>query len=255
MSDAETCALADVNEVWRKLDCVVCTPAVTVGVSFDVKGHFDHLMVYASSHLCCVCDTMQATMRVWSFKSKVMYYCVYARPPNDGLSRLDTVWAIERDIGWHARSTERLGDRLGMEVRRAEELHEAILRTEVLNRLEENDFKQYFRQVWDAYLTYLGYEQRRECDDELTDTDVDKVLAPPLDRRSSVATTTQLLRYTDIPTVGMPAIGVLANLVRTKRASEVEKAQFDRWCFSHYVSGDSAVCARLYDDVWCKQDK
>lgn len=257
MSDAEARALVDVNDAWAKLDCVLCTPAVTVGVSFDVAEHFDHLMVYASSHSCCVRDAMQATMRVRSFRSEVMYYCVYARPPNDGASRPDTVWAIERDIGWHSRSTERLCDRLGMEVRRAEELHEAILRTEALNRLEENDSKRYFRQVWDAYLAYLGYERRSDCasSDEHAAED-ERTTTNKVDYwRSSVATTITHLSYRDIPTVGMPAIGVLANLVRMKRASEVEKAQFDRWCFSHYVSGNGDVCARLYDDLWCKRDK
>ena len=254
MSGEELRSLADVNALWSRYDCVLCTPAVTVGVSFDVPDHFDHLMVYGSSHSCCVRDAMQATQRVRKFRSDVMYFCAYSRPPQrDSARRPDTVWAIERDIGWSARNVERLCSELGVRVRSAEQLHPAVLRVEVLNRLEENCSKRYYRQVWDAYLEHIGYDVVEEGANAAEDEVGDEVA--PLAATLSSSTT---LRYADIPPLAPDAttLSVLSARVRTKRASEVEQAQFDRWCFSHFVGGDNAeLRARLYDEVWTQPAK
>ena len=79
--------------------------------------------------------------------------------------------------------------------------------------------------------------------------------AQPLAATLSSSTT---LRYADIPPLAPDAttLSVLSARVRTKRASEVEQAQFDRWCFSHFVGGDNAeLRARLYDEVWTQPAK
>lgn len=144
---------------------MLSTPALNVGVSFDVPDHFDHLMVYGSSHSCCVRDAMQATQRVRKFKSNVMYYCVYGRPRQESARRPDTLWAIERDLEHDARHNEQLCEQLEVHVMPLEKLHPAVRRVMALNRLEENLSKRYYRQIWDAYLVHLGYDVIEECDE------------------------------------------------------------------------------------------
>ena len=59
MDDMEKRELADVNTHWAGLDCLIYSPVVTVGISFD-HHHFDRMYVWAS------CKTMTARDMVQS---------------------------------------------------------------------------------------------------------------------------------------------------------------------------------------------
>jgi len=75
----------DVDEAWSKVDFLCTSPASTIGVSFDVRDHFDLLFMYRSSHSGCMCDVMQGIMHVRHFKQPIMYFTLSTWCPNDRL--------------------------------------------------------------------------------------------------------------------------------------------------------------------------
>lgn len=68
--------LIDVNETWSKVDGLIYTPTITVGVNFDIPDYFHTFYLYLTNQTCLVRDAIQASCRVRKFKSNTMYYCI-----------------------------------------------------------------------------------------------------------------------------------------------------------------------------------
>ena len=66
--------LGMVNRSWKALDCLIYSPVLLNGVSFDVAKHFDVLFMYVTNTSCCIRDVFQASARVRDFSEDVMYY-------------------------------------------------------------------------------------------------------------------------------------------------------------------------------------
>ncbi|CAL5224986.1 g7764 [Coccomyxa viridis] len=66
--------LGMVNKSWKALDCLIYSPVLLNGVSFDVAQHFDVLFMYVTNTSCCIRDVFQASARVRDFSEDVMYY-------------------------------------------------------------------------------------------------------------------------------------------------------------------------------------
>tara|TARA_R100000773_G_C4220390_1_gene119069 strand:- start:994 stop:4281 length:3288 start_codon:yes stop_codon:yes gene_type:complete len=64
--------LKNVNKYW-KVDLLIYTSSITVGVNFDIKW-FDELFIYSSCCAGIVRDTFQSSMRVRHLKDNIMYY-------------------------------------------------------------------------------------------------------------------------------------------------------------------------------------
>lgn len=71
----------NINESW-KVQLLIYTPTITVGVSFD-ELHFDNLFVYFSTYSACVRDCFQSMYRVRQFKSTKIYCGIYDKPMRD----------------------------------------------------------------------------------------------------------------------------------------------------------------------------
>ncbi|CAK0765188.1 hypothetical protein CVIRNUC_003233 [Coccomyxa viridis] len=66
--------LGMVNRSWKALDCLIYSPVLLNGVSFDVAKHFDVLFMYVTNTSCCIRDVFQASARVRDYSEDVMYY-------------------------------------------------------------------------------------------------------------------------------------------------------------------------------------
>ena len=71
--------LKDVNKYW-KVDLLIYTSSITVGVNFDCKNWFDELFVYSSCSSGLVRDTFQSSMRVRHLNDNIMYFQLYTIP-------------------------------------------------------------------------------------------------------------------------------------------------------------------------------
>ena len=63
---------SDVNKYWSQYRCIICTPTVSAGVSFEVK-HFDYVFGYFTDKSCNVETCRQMLGRVRNVASKEIY--------------------------------------------------------------------------------------------------------------------------------------------------------------------------------------
>ena len=83
-SDALTRSLQDVNEVWSKVDVVVYTTSITVGISYDDPNKpFDFLFLHFSCCSSTVRDLFQSSLRAREITQNTLYYSNYSHY-NDG---------------------------------------------------------------------------------------------------------------------------------------------------------------------------
>ena len=91
--------LSDVNTLLIPYRHFIYTSALTVGVNFDTRDHFDNLFVYTSTYSNCVRDSIQSSMRVRHIKSGRLFYAstdrYYGTDRPRVYSRLDLRRAIE----------------------------------------------------------------------------------------------------------------------------------------------------------------
>lgn len=66
---------SNVNEYWRRYKCVICTPTVSAGVSFEME-HFSYVFGYFSDLSCNVETCRQMLGRVRSVGSKQLYITI-----------------------------------------------------------------------------------------------------------------------------------------------------------------------------------
>ena len=69
--------LKHVNENWVKYRWVIQTLTNTVGIDFNVKGHFNGVFVFASNKKCGLArDLIQSMLRVRHLKDNLVYICI-----------------------------------------------------------------------------------------------------------------------------------------------------------------------------------
>lgn len=69
--------LSNANELFSAYHNIAFTGSLTVGVNFDVRDHFDVLVMYFSAASAVVRDMMQGSMRVRHLKQDTLYYATY----------------------------------------------------------------------------------------------------------------------------------------------------------------------------------
>jgi hypothetical protein len=70
--------LTDINTIWGECDLVMTTTTITVGLNFDVKDHFDCIIIYMSSMARNLAvDLIQCHYRVRHLKSDNLYFFIH----------------------------------------------------------------------------------------------------------------------------------------------------------------------------------
>lgn len=61
------------NETWNKYDCLIYTPSLITGVSFDIEDHFDSIYMYLCYESVGCLEILQMLHRVRKPKDKKIY--------------------------------------------------------------------------------------------------------------------------------------------------------------------------------------
>jgi hypothetical protein len=88
---------SNVDKYWEKYRCIICTPTVSAGISFEVEKHFDYIFGYFTDKSCNVETCRQMLGRVRSIASQNIYlYLVSSGEKFDtNISRIQDL--IKRD--------------------------------------------------------------------------------------------------------------------------------------------------------------
>lgn len=82
----------DVNNYWAKFRCIICTPTVSAGISFETE-HFDYVFGYFSNKSCSVETCRQMLGRVRNISTNEIYLYL-----NDGRDKYETDISIIKDL-------------------------------------------------------------------------------------------------------------------------------------------------------------
>jgi len=158
----------DVDTCWSELDLLIYTSTITIGISFDVKNHFDNLCIFGSCKIPIIRDVFQASLRVRDFKDNTVYIAIY----DDvfGLNRDDTnIYPYLRHIlDEKIKNNDKVKDKLGIVYDNNwgtyppwyYELH-------LLNKLEYNTgLNNTYEQLFHKYLEINNYTVISMHDDE-----------------------------------------------------------------------------------------
>jgi hypothetical protein len=189
--------MANINSYWTKFDCVIYTPKILAGVSFDIKGHFDNLFLFGYNGSTVVRDVWQAAIRVRHFTNPDIVYLLDTSapaPPEELLTeqgvrafvqgRTDffqrmyiesgNMDIILKERAIHGMLRDPLAKDEDIITARHEfnkmllerkGIPEWLLDVRVQNQLEENMSRAYYAQMFSQYLKDLNYEH----DDPVTD--------------------------------------------------------------------------------------
>jgi len=94
--DKKDC-LQDVNDSWSKMDLVICNSALTIGVNFDIKNHFDFIACYIEACVSnLVRDMFQSFYRIRHVET--LYYSVDPKLYNFNLSTTTNIVEIKKEF-------------------------------------------------------------------------------------------------------------------------------------------------------------
>jgi hypothetical protein len=93
MDTATKESIGNVNESWSKVQLVMTTPSITVGVNYDAKLEFDYTFVYGTRTSVTPRDVIQMMFRVRTLKQDKLVYFINRR--NHMESKLKTKHEIE----------------------------------------------------------------------------------------------------------------------------------------------------------------
>lgn len=232
-------SLSDVREQWTKVQVVLYTPCITVGVNMDLE-HFDQLFVYGSCMSCCVRDIFQATMRARHLKENIMHYYTYTT-----YRKSDSAW-LTTNVNKIVEHSKKTGDYLNKLMIDNNFLdnweHEPnwLGLNHIYNVLEDNLSKMYYDTVFDDYLNICAYDKYENL----------KVKFSNDDERD-------MLDYEDIPSLNTEEFNIISNRIKNKMATEMEKLSVEKYYFDTLLckSVTSRVRSILYSKYWANENK
>jgi hypothetical protein len=173
------------NVCWTNYDLIICTSCLTIGVDFDVKDYFDCIVLYASAHGCIIRDTFQSLMRVRHIKDNTLYYCVHPLP------RYEEEWKRSTDgIINYINNRKDLWLDVGMLKNTKMRVYQSkwVEDIYIFNTLEESLGKMYYRDLFDYYLNFCGYEKQNPIESKVLlpeEVKVPNKITPPLNKSYS----------------------------------------------------------------------
>jgi len=249
-------AIGDVDIEWIKYDIVIVTPAITLGVSFNVANHFHHVCAYVSPYSCKPRDCVQAFGRVRHPISGTVYMHMCTTAYHSKLYEPDTIKNIEQFLRNHGKQAEDSAKESDCHIKKIANIHPAVFRTTVLNMLEDILGKRCFRSILEWYLKFSGFVIGPKLDESIQEDVNTLQLLPPLaenDMRLVEGDTT--MSYAEITPVLDDMVGRrLMSLVRNGTATRMQRCQANVWCF-HHVIIPAPLAEKLYDEYWPNKKK
>ena len=74
--------LSDVNQYWTMYDCIIYTPTISAGISFEIKDHFDCVFGLFNNKSCGVETARQMLYRVRDVKDREYNICISSTTGN-----------------------------------------------------------------------------------------------------------------------------------------------------------------------------
>ena len=156
-SESTKSRLRDANELFKEYRHVAYTASITVGVNFDIRDHFDSLVMYFSACSTTVRDMVQSSMRVRHLAKDRMFYAIH--PRYHGNQHFDVFTRQKlRDIidGRVQFETEREMAKDPLWIKR-KELDPWLRELWVFNTQERNMSAYHQQRLVEQYLTLCGY--------------------------------------------------------------------------------------------------
>lgn len=232
--------LSDVREQWTKVQVVLYTPCITVGVNMDLE-HFDQLFVYGSCMSCCVRDTFQATMRARHLKDNIMHYYLYSTYRGSDAPLLTL--KVDRILEQSKRKTDYLDKLISNNnfLNNWEEEPNWLALNHLHNILEDNESKILYDTVFNRYLDICGYIKEYDINVKFSSDDKDRVL----------------LDYEEIPSLNPLEFSVISKRIKNKMATEMEKLSVDKYYFDLLLCNNINPTLRsvLYSKYWKDEHK
>ena len=232
--------LEDVNSFLEPYRHFVYTSALTVGVSYDRKDHYDNLLMYTSACSNHVRDSMQAGMRVRHIKSGTLFYATYPRYYGherfDVCSRGRLRAMIEGREAW-------LGSRDDQMFGRREQLQQWQRSLWVFSTQENNVSAFLHAELVEEYLRLCGYELMGRRETSLL---------------SEVEAHNNALDLQEIPAIDKARFDELGELIQRGAASTAEKVGWLKGNFMFNIvrdpdSVDSEVLQGMFETYAKKQ--
>jgi hypothetical protein len=244
--------LANVNEAWSNIQCLIYTSTITVGVNFDRADVFDQLFAYGSSFSCCVRELGQALLRVRHIRENVLHMAVFGRSVDNNLytKREDIKFLIQLKAAhnWaladrHIEKPTVLLVNVVDPLTNKEELQKVLseiwsvsplwLQTcTIENILEDNLSMVKYPKVLDTYLKRCNYTVKNV-------TSMKKDL-PPSDH---------VYKYYDIPDITRQVYNSLQTKNRVGLANEIELKMIEKYSYKRMIREDipESLRAELYN--------
>jgi hypothetical protein len=154
--------LLNVNQEWIKLQLLMYTSSITVGVNFDIQ-HFDRLYIYSSCRSSCVRDIFQASMRSRYLNDKILYYQIFEdnfATSDDITSNIDEIRSIikykcKRELSFE---NQMIPSDENMELTNWKLMPHWLLNLHIYNLYEQNISKLNHRLMFNYYLDQCNYD-------------------------------------------------------------------------------------------------
>jgi hypothetical protein len=89
--------LYNVNESWKDVDILIYTPTITVGVSFEIPEHFNHIYMICVNTSCVVRDCFQSYLRARYLKDKTLFYKLISKKTHTKIENNKLSSSIKED--------------------------------------------------------------------------------------------------------------------------------------------------------------
>ena len=230
--------LCDANALMSRYDHVGYTGSITVGVNFDVRRHFDSLVMYFSAASTTVRDMMQSSMRVRHLEKDRMFYATYPRYHEnqhfDVFNRGKLAEIIEGRVEY-LRNIKLEADPLWAQ---RHDLEPWLRRLWVFNQQERNVSAFHLERLLEAYLELCGYTH--------VHADPHHVLEV-----AETVRTIDDVAYSEVPTVGYTEFQERLGCMQRGCASEQDKLVIGKYYLdNHMMSPDARPGPEAMEDLF-----
>jgi hypothetical protein len=155
-ADKKDC-LKDVNESWSKVDLVICNSALTIGVNFDIKNHFDFIACHIEACVSnLVRDMFQSFYRIRHIET--LYYSVDPKLYNFNLNTTTNIVEIKkRFTNTNHWFSQHYNEHFPKNIPICKIYEEAIFNLFVNATLEQSLSVREIKSEFDKYLKICGY--------------------------------------------------------------------------------------------------
>lgn len=155
-------SIKDVHSTWSKIDVLMYTTKITVGVNFDME-YFDEIFIYGTPDSAVCRDLFQGSLRVRTLKDNLLHYFIedtftYAKNQTH-VCDLDE---IENQLNANKYKAESYIKDNKINNVDFQNMKPWLKQTIVRNLFEENINKAHYEQVFQKYLQLCGYEKKHQ---------------------------------------------------------------------------------------------